>query len=188
MEEKFLRNHFFYQGNAVGFKCDEILLPNGKKAYREFLTHRGAVAVIPLLDSPKKVPLLQCRVVMVEQYRYPVHRITEEIPAGKLDHKENLRKCLARELKEETGYTAQKFHHLVSYCPTPAFSEEIIHIYWADSLKSGKNNPDEDEFLRVKVENFGTLLKKIKSGKIKDSKTVIAILAFSQFCGKFPAE
>src|SRR3989338_2824584 len=177
MIEKFLRNHILFKGNAVGFKCDEILLPNKNKAYREYLTHAGAVAIIPFLDSPKKVPLLKCRIVLVEQYRYPVNRITEELPAGKIDFKESPKSCLARELKEETGYSTKRFHHIISYCPTPAFSQEVIHIYWADSLKKGKCNPDEDEFLRVKVESFQNILQKIRKGKIKDSKTVIGILA-----------
>lgn len=179
MIEKFLRNHITYKGNAVGFKCDEILLPNKNKAYREYLTHPGAAAILPFLDSPKKIPLLKCRIVLVEQYRYPVNKITEELPAGKIDFKESPKSCLTRELKEETGYSTRKFNHLISYCPTPAFSQEVIHIYWADSLKKGNNNPDEDEFLRVKVETFENILKKIKKGKIKDSKTVIGILAYA---------
>jgi len=181
MREKFSKINFLYQGSAVGFRCDEIILPNKKKASREFLTHRGAVAVIPFLDSPKNKPLLKCRIVLVEQFRYPVRRITEELPAGKLDKKESLLKCLERELKEETGYTTNKFHHLLSYEPTPAFSQEVIHVYWAENLKKGKSCPDEDEFLRTKIVTFGETLEKIRKGKIRDSKTVAGILAFAVF-------
>lgn len=186
MREKFLSNYLSYQGQAVGFKCDEILLPNRQKAVREYLTHPGAVAIIPFLDSPKKVALNDCRIVLVEQYRYPVNRITQELPAGKLDEKESLQKCLRRELKEETGYSSKKFNFLTAYWPTPAFSDELIHIYWTESLKQGKSDPDEDEFLRVAVETFGNVVKKIRNGKIRDSKTMIAILSFAQFL-KFPA-
>ncbi len=168
-----------YEGSAAGFRCDEIILPDGKKAQREYLTHPGAVAVVPLLDSPYRTPLAQCRVVMVSQYRYPVHRTTEEIPAGKIDGKEPLAKCLARELKEETGYSTKRFRRLISYWPTPAFSNEMIHIYWADSLKKGKSSPDDDEFLEVKTETVRSVLAKIRKGKIRDSKTVIAFLALA---------
>ena len=182
MHEKFLKTHFYYGGAAVGFKCDEILLPNRHKAWREYLTHPGAASVIPFIDSPKKFSLHQCRIAMVQQYRYPVHQLTEEIPAGKLDKNESALNCLRRELKEETGYSTNKFHFLTSYWPTPAFSDEIIHIYWAENLKKGKSQPDDDEFLQVQIETFGNILKKIKKEKIRDSKTVIAILSFAEYC------
>ncbi len=182
MIEKFSKQHFSYSGKAVGFRSDEIILPNKNKAYREYLTHPGAVAVIPFIDSPHKNSLLNCRVALVEQFRYPVRLITQELPAGKMDGKESASKCLARELKEETGYTALRFGRMISYWPTPAFSNEVIHIYWADGLKKGKNNPDEDEFLRVKTMTFGEMLKKVQTGKIRDSKTVIGVLyAFTLF-------
>ena len=183
MKEKFLRVAVSYKGRAVGFRSDEILLPNGKKAMREYLDHPGAVAVIPFLDSPFKVPLEKARVVMVRQYRYPVSQLTEEIPAGKLDGGEKLMDCLKRELKEETGYTAARFGKLFSYWPTPAFANEVIHVFWADGLKKGKMSPDDDEFLSRSVDTFGNLMKKVKSGKIRDSKTMLALLAFSQFWG-----
>lgn len=181
MKEKFLKINHQYQGKAVGFRCDEVLLPNRRKAVREYLTHPGAVAVVPFLDSPKKTPLMKARVVLVRQYRYPVGEVTEELPAGKLDGKESLRRCLGRELKEETGYRSKKFHKLVSYWPTPAFANEVIHIFWAENLESGAMSPDEDEFLAVTAEPFGSLLKKVGQGKIRDSKTIIGLLACAQF-------
>lgn len=181
VKEKFLRIRHEYRGIAVGFRCDLVLLPNKKKAVREYLTHPGAIAVIPFLDSPGDVPLDEARVVMVQQYRYPVNKITEELPAGKLDGKESLLSCLDRELREETGFSSKKFHKLLSYWPTPAFANEIIHVFWAEDLKKGKMSPDEDEFLSVSIQTFGNLLKKIKEGKIQDSKTMLGLLAFSQF-------
>ena len=160
MLEKYSKTKMMYQGNAVGFRCDEIILPNGKKAAREYLTHPGAVAVVPFLDSPRKKPLAQCRIIMVEQFRYPVGKLTIEIPAGKLSPKENPLKCVERELQEETGYRAKKINRLISFWPTAAFANEIIHIYWADQLTAGPSNPDDDEFLNVHIETFASLLKK----------------------------
>lgn len=181
MHEKFVSTQFIYQGRAVGFRCDHVALPNGKRAVREYLTHPGAASIIPFLDSPREKPLEQCRIVMVTQYRYPIRMRTDELPAGKIDPNESVEKCLVRELKEETGYTASKYHHLISFAPTQAFSDEIIHIYWTDRLKKGKSSPDEDEFLSVKIETFGQVLAKIRSGKIKDSKTIIGLTAFAVF-------
>jgi len=181
VKEKFLKITHQYQGVAVGFRCDEVLLPNKNKAVREYLTHPGAIAVVPFLDSPLKVPLMKARVVMVKQYRYPVNEITEELPAGKLDGKESLMSCLKRELKEETGYSAKRYKKLLSYWPTPAFANEVIHIYWADGLTKGKMQLDDDEFLSCKIDTFGNLLKKIMTGKNHDSKTMLGILACAQY-------
>lgn len=181
MKEKLFKNLFTFQGRAVGFRCDEVLLPNRQKAWREYLTHPGAVAIVPFLDSPRKKPLLQCRVVMVDQYRYPVHRLTEELPAGKIDPRESPETCLARELKEETGYSTRRFHFLASFWPTSAFSNEVIHVYWAEGLSKGRSNPDDDEFISARTEIFGSVLEKVRAGKIRDSKTVIGILWAAQF-------
>ena len=181
MKEKFLRVKHSYVGKAVGFRSDEVLLPNKKKAVREYLDHPGAIAVVPFLDSPRKVPLKDARVVMVRQFRYPVHTITFELPAGKLDKGESPLRCLGRELKEETGYRSKKFHKLLSYWPTPAFANEVIHIFWAEDLIKGEMSPDEDEFLSVTVKRFGELLEMIRKGKIRDSKTMLGLLAFAQY-------
>ncbi len=186
MKEKYLKTDLQFRGVAVGFRRDEVLLPNGKKAVREYLDHPGAAAIVPFLDSPSKVPLERARVVMVKQYRYPVGEITLELPAGKLDAKEKIETCLVRELKEETGFSTKKFHKLVSFWPTPAFANEIIHIYWAEDLKKGKSHPDDDEFLSVEVKTFGSLLGMIQAGKIRDSKTLVGLLSFAQFFGRKP--
>jgi ADP-ribose pyrophosphatase len=167
--EKFVRGRTVFRGNAVNFRVDTVRLPNGKRATREYMDHPGAVAVVPFLDEDT--------VVLVRQYRYPVGETTYEIPAGKLDAGERLRPCLERELREETGYTAGRITHLIDYWPTPAFANEILHVYVADHLEPGKMSPDEDEFLEAVVVPFDKALRWVLSGKIKDSKTVIALLA-----------
>ena len=169
LTETLVKKRPVYRGRTVGFNVDVIRLPNGKTAQREYLDHPGAVAVLPFLD-PRSI-------VLVEQYRYPVGTSTLEIPAGKLERGEDPLACVKRELVEETGYAARRIRRLVSYWPTPAFSNELLHIYRADGLKPGRSSPDEDEFLRVHVMPLAAALKMVRTGRIRDSKTVIALLA-----------
>jgi ADP-ribose pyrophosphatase len=176
-KEKLFKRHKIYTGDAVSFSADKIILPDGKIAAREYLEHQGAVAVLAFADSN--------RIVMVSQYRYPVGKLTLEIPAGKLDKNETPESCVRRELEEETGFRAKKIKKLVSYWPTPAFSNEIIHIYAAFGLAETKKSPDEDEFIGHCVINFKDALKRVKNGHIKDSKTIIAILLWKSLGRNF---
>jgi len=175
--EKFLRRKFEHRGKAVGFHIDEVRLPNGHNVTREYLDHPGATAVIPVV-SPGKI-------LMVRQYRYPVKQITWEIPAGKLDKGEAAIKCVRRELEEETGYKAGRIQKLLSYWPTAAFANEIIHIYVATQLRPGRVNPDEDEFLSCRAWPLKKLYADIDAGRMKDSKTLIALLAYRARAGEF---
>lgn len=158
-----------YRGNSVNFRVDRIRLPNGRLAQREFLDHPGAVGVVPLLPGGK--------VVMVRQYRYPVAKTTYEIPAGKLTKGEDPLSCVRRELQEETGYSARSVRPLIDYWPTPAFANEVLHLYIARGLKPGKMSPDDDEFLASEAVPFERALGWVFSGRIQDSKTVIGLMA-----------
>lgn len=167
--EKFSRRLKEVHGKAVGYRVDEVRLPNGHNATREYLDHPGAVAVIPLL-APDKI-------IMVRQYRYPVDEITLEIPAGKLDMREAPLLCVKRELEEETGYRAGRIRKILSFWPTSSFANEIIHIYVADKLTRGQAHPDDDEFLSCEVWSLKKVYDEIDRGRIKDAKTLIALMA-----------
>ena len=170
LREKVYKKNKIYIGKAVDFCNDEIILPNGKKATREYIYHPGAVAVVPFLDKTD--------IILVRQYRYPIDEITYEIPAWKLDigKKESSLECAKRELKEETGYSAKTIKKLISFWPSSAFSNEKLVIYVARNLIQGKANPDNDEFIKNLVLPFKKALQMVKQGKIKDSKTIIALL------------
>jgi ADP-ribose pyrophosphatase len=172
LRERFTRRLFDKPGPAVGFRIDEIRLPNGKTALRQYLDHPGAVAVIPLI-APDKV-------VMVRQFRYPVNCVTLEIPAGKLDKNEQPLLCVKRELEEETGMKAGRVRKLLSFWPTATFANEIIHVYVADKLKPGNAHPDEDEFLATEIWPLKKLYAEIDAGRVQDAKTLIALQALRQ--------
>lgn len=174
LREKLFKRRKIYGGSAVGFSADVVSLPDGKRAVREYMEHPGAVAVLPFLDKKN--------ILLVEQYRFPVKEITLEIPAGKLDRGEKPLACVRRELEEETGYYAGRVNKVCSFWPTPAFSDEIIHVYTAGKLVKTKSCPDSDEFIRARACPLEKVLEWIKSGRIRDSKTIIAVLAHRKLC------
>jgi ADP-ribose pyrophosphatase len=168
--EKPLNKKLIYKGKFTELFCDEIKLPSGNLATREYIKHPGAAAVLPFIDKEN--------IILVKQYRYAIGEITYEIPAGKIDSGETPLECIARELEEETGYKAKKFELLLSFYPTAALSNEILHIFLAFDLKEGNFNPDEGEFVEKEVVKFKDALEMVKDGHIKDSKTIIAFLYF----------
>ncbi|MDR2192570.1 MAG: NUDIX hydrolase [Endomicrobium sp.] len=170
MIEKLVKQNKIYSGRAVDFYCDEVELPNEEIAKREYLGHPGAAAVLAFLDKKN--------IVLVKQFRYPVGKITYEIPAGKIDPGETPLHCIEREIEEETGFIAKRFEKLISFYPTTAFSNEILHVFAAFGLERGKQNPDEDEFISAEIVSFKQALKMVKSGQIMDAKTVVALLYF----------
>lgn len=169
LDEKCIRKKRVYRGRAVDFFVDEVRLPNGKSAQREYVGHPGASSIVPFLDKDT--------IILVRQCRYPVGKITYEIPAGKLDGIEPPLQCAKRELREETGFKAGRVSRLLTFWPAPAFSNEVLHIYVGDRLKTVGAALDEDEFLEVVQVGFQKALDWITSGKIKDAKTIISLQA-----------
>ena len=168
--EKKINSTNVFSGKLLKVYSDEIELPNGNKAGREYIMHVGAVCVVALTDDNK--------VIVERQYRYPMHEITLEIPAGKLDSKdEDPLEAAKRELREETGATADKMTYLGKYYPTPAYSDEVIHMYLAEGLKFGEQSLDDDEFLSIELVSISELADRIVSGEVPDGKTQAAILA-----------
>jgi ADP-ribose pyrophosphatase len=167
--EELVRRNPVYRGKQVTFCVDDVRLPNGKPATREYMEHPGAVGVLPFLD--------RSTIVLVRQYRFPVREVTLEMPAGKLEKGEPVLPCVRRELREETGYTSRKISPLLDYWPTPAFATEVLHLFVAEKLVPGRLSPDEDEFLEVVPMPFSRALSLARSGKIRDSKTLIGLLA-----------
>lgn len=159
------------KGKIVDYYQDTVKLPNGNEAVWDFIGNKGAAAVVPVKDDGK--------IIMVRQYRNAIDRETLEIPAGGLNYPEEPTKiAAARELEEETGFKTEDLKLLISIKTTVAFCNEKIDIYVAKNLQSSKQNLDDDEFVDVESYSVDELCEMIYAGKIEDSKTVAAILAY----------
>lgn len=168
IEEK-LSSEDIFDGVLLHVKRDYVKLPNGNTAVREWIKHQGASAVIPVLPNGN--------IILVRQYRYPIGKVTLEIPAGKLDNvNEDPLLCAKRELSEETGYSANKYTKLHQLATTVGFSNEWIHIYLAEDLIKGQQHTDDDEFINLVEMPLSEAVDLVVKGEIFDAKSVTAIL------------
>lgn len=143
---------------------------NKRKVTREVIEHPGASAILAIEAG---------KILLVRQHRFP-HGYVLEIPAGTLEKGEKPLKCAHRELREETGYTAKKMTPLIKYYPSIGYNTEIINCYVASGIKkAGGLQLDQDEIMSVVKMDFKKVLKMITSGKIKDSKTICAVLTYA---------
>ena len=158
-----------FQGKVLGLDLYKITL-KGRKVTREVIKHPGAAAILAIDDG--KTPL-------VKQHRFP-HGYVLEIPAGTMKKAENPRKCAFRELREETGYAANKLVPLVKYYPSIGYNTEIIHCFLASGIRKVSGlELDDDEILSVTKLETKKVLRMIMSGKITDSKTICSVLTYA---------
>lgn len=169
LDEITLSTEPIFKGKVISVQVDTVELPNGETSKREIVRHTGAVAVLAIHDD---------RMIVVEQFRQPLGRTQVEIPAGKLEPREDPADAIGRELKEETGYTAKDMKLLFSFYTSPGFADEIVHLYLADDLIEGEAQLDEDEFLEMSKITLEEAYEQIRAGQISDAKTIMAVQAW----------
>ena len=167
MQERKLSSEMKFDGKLIKVTYD-IADVNGKEAWREVVHHPGASAVVAIDEDN--------RIIMEKQFRYALNDYLLEIPAGKLDAGEDPLVCAKRELEEETGIIASEWIGLGTIATSPGFCNEVIHLYVAKGLSKGEIHWDEDEYVEVERYTLDELLQCIKEEKIKDSKTLSALL------------
>ncbi len=158
--------------NRVFDYCkDTLKLPDGRITVYETLVHKGAAAVVPVLDDG--------RILLVKQFRHAIDRVSLEIPAGgRNGTDEPFMEAAARELEEETGYTASELTHLISIVTAIAYCDEKIEVYVARGLKKTGQNLDPDEYIEVEAYEPEEIVGMIREKKIQDSKTIAAVMSY----------
>jgi len=170
LKEKMLKSELVFTGKFLHVWRDDIELPDGRKAFREYIKHPGAACIVPVLDNGN--------LLMIKQFRYSVGEVFLEFPAGKSNRGEKTKVTAIRELEEETGYLAANVELLTKIHPVIGYSNESIDIYLARHLKPTKTNRDHDEILEVVEISPEDLQEKIWSGEVTDVKTQIAAFWF----------
>lgn len=169
-KEKMVNREVIYDGNILKLYKDDVEFSNKIKSAREVVDHSGGVSVLAENNEGK--------ILLIKQYRYPVDEVIYEIPAGKLEVDEDIISCANRELREETGYQAAEMEKLFEFYPTPGYSTETIYIYLARDLEFVGRDLEEGEYIEVVPKSKKELKELFKAGKIKDSKTLIAVMHY----------
>lgn len=168
VEEKTISSDRIYTGKVISLKVDTVEVANQGYKKREIVEHGGAVGIVAITNDNK--------VILVKQFRKPIESIMWEIPAGKLEIGENPKDCAIRELKEETGYTAQSIKLIHKFYTSAGFSNEKLYIYLATDLTPGESQLDDGENLDVHEIDIEEAYNMVIKNDIEDAKTSIGLL------------
>ena len=164
-----------FRGKLLHVKLDTVRLPDGTVATREYIAHPGAVMIVPRLPDGK--------LLLERQFRYPLKRVFIEFPAGKIDAGEEPLATAARELLEETGYTAKRWTYLATLHPLITYSTERIEVFLADDLEHVGAKLDAGEFVEVLPASLEEALAWLDRGSITDVKTMLGLLLLARKMG-----
>ncbi len=168
---KRINRELVYTGAILHMYKDTIETPDGRHAEWDFIAHKGAAAVVPVLPDG--------RIIMVRQYRNALDRMTLEIPAGARNYREEpTYDCAAREVEEETGFAAGKLEKLITLRTAIAYCDELIDVYVASDLRKTEQHLDDDEYIQIEYYTLEELQKMIFDGTLQDAKTVAALMSY----------
>jgi ADP-ribose pyrophosphatase len=167
-----------YQGRVINVDQDTVRFPDGSIGVLEMIRHPGAAAVVPFLDDPASA---DPRVLLIHQFRHAADGVLWEIPAGTLEPGEPPEACARRELVEEAGMEAAKLVRLTTVFTTPGFTDERIHLYLATGLSPVALAREEDEFITVHEKRWSEVGRMIRTGKIKDGKSLCSLMYVNCF-------
>jgi ADP-ribose pyrophosphatase len=161
-----------YEGRIVSLREDAVTLSDGRSALREVVEHSDVAAIVPI-DA-------EGNVVLVRQYRLPARGALLEIPAGGVDKGEGIENAAQRELREETGYRAQRIERLTGFFVSPGYCTEFIHVFMATDLIEDPVDGDEDEDISLERMPLADAVRLIGEGEIKDGKSIVGLLLASR--------
>jgi ADP-ribose pyrophosphatase len=175
-QARIISSKIAFQSNIFSVRHESVVEPGGLKVTRDVVTHPGSVVVLPVFPDG--------RILMIRQYRHAAKQFLWELVAGRKDAGENFVQGAHRELREETGYTARQMTKMLDLFPSPGFISENMVIFLAEGLRRGEAHPEEDEKITQRIFALKEAKSWIRSGKIRDAKSVAGILYFSMLIAK----
>lgn len=157
-----------YHGRAFDVRRDEVRLQNKNTAHLDIIDHVGAVTILPLdIDG---------RILFIRQYRHAAGKELLELPAGTLDPSELPENCALREIREETGFAADKLLKIGEFFLAPGYSTEYMHVYLATDLHPDPLPSDADEFITLEPMPIQQAYDMALKGELQDGKSLAALL------------
>lgn len=167
-----ITSRVIHNGQVVSIRCDEIDYPGGLHKTWDIVVHPGAVAIIPINENGD--------LILVEQWRRAIGKITLEIPAGIINPNEKPEETAQRELQEEIGKKAGKLIFLGSYYSSPGVCTEVVHLYVGKDLTASQLRGDDTDEIDIRIVSFEDAYKFIENHTICDAKTALAIMRFGR--------
>jgi 8-oxo-dGTP pyrophosphatase MutT (NUDIX family) len=167
-----LKTERVYQGHVIAVRKDEVTMPGDTSSQRDVVEHPGAVGVVVLDD--------QERVLLVNQYRHPVRRRLDELPAGLLDQDgEPPLTAAQRELAEEAGLAADTWHVLVDAFSSPGMTDEAVRIYLARQVREVEQERQEHEEADMTTAwvPLDEAVRRVLAGELQNGMAVQGLLA-----------
>lgn len=161
-----------YDGRVISVRKDRVTMPGDTTSQRDVVVHPGAVGVVALDE--------QGRVLLVSQYRHPVRRRLEELPAGLLDKPgEPALEAAQRELMEEAGLAAATWHVLVDALTSPGMTDEAIRIFLARDVRTVEREVQQHEEAEMTTEwiDLDLAVRRVLAGEIENAMAAVGVLA-----------
>ena len=166
-EEKTIDSKIVYEGPVFNIRKHRVRTVNGEEV-RDIVEHIGGSLLVAITNDGK--------VLMERQYRKAFECALLELPAGRTDPGEIPEVTAARELREETGYSAGSIRHMLTFYPTCGYSNETLHIFICRDLTPGETEWDDSECIELLEFEPDELIDMIMRNEIKDAKTIIGLL------------
>jgi len=176
MVQKIRSQHIWQQEDGWRLRLDTLKLPNGSSVEKAAVEHPGSVMLVPLLLLASEP-----QVLMLRQYRHALDQTILELPAGTRGWDEEWLACAQRELREETGHRAATFTSLGHIWPAPGISDELMHLYLAETLTPAPLPGDEDEVIEVTPMPLALLVEMAWNGRLQDGKSIVGILRTAHY-------
>lgn len=175
------KSNIVWEGSSWRLRVDTLMTPDGNVLDKGFIEHPGAVVLIPVQETA-----VSPEIIMISQYRRAINETILELPAGTREWDEDWLACAQRELREETGFRADKIILIGEFWPSPGLSNELMRLCLATGLHPDPLPGDIDEEIEVKPMLLNTLVDMAKNGQILDAKSIVGILKAADYLAKQP--
>ncbi len=159
----------YCQGSAQG----------GPGLTRQIIVHPGAVVILPLLAGD--------RVCLIRNFRVSVGQDLIELPAGTIEPPEPPAQTAIRELREETGYTAEHWRELPGFFMSPGILNERMHLFVAEGLTAGETAREAGEEIDNLIVPWAEAVAMAERGEIEDAKSLAGILLWDRLRRSIPS-